>query len=57
MLKASHVNIGASVALSSVILSGGHLSIFLMFYPLLALLDDADHHAGSVSKALKFRLP
>lgn len=57
MLKASHVNLGATVALSSVILSGGHLSIFLMFYPLLALLDDADHHAGTVSKALKFRLP
>lgn len=57
MLKASHVNVGATVALSSVIVTGGTFSPFLLFYPLLSLLDDADHHSSSATKALGFQLP
>lgn len=57
MLKASHVNVGATVALSSVIVTGGTFSPFLLFYPLLSLLDDADHHSSSATKALGLQLP
>lgn len=57
MLKASHVNIGSSVALGSIILSGGVFSPFVLFYPLLSLLPDADHHSSTVTKSLKVQLP
>lgn len=57
MLKASHVNIGCTVALGSVVATVGYLSPLLVFYPLFSLLPDADHHSSSITKALKLQLP
>lgn len=57
MLKATHVNGGWTVMLSSIILTWGFASVFTLFYGILSLIDDSDHHAGSTTKALGFRLP
>lgn len=57
MLKPTHVATGAAVALASVVATGGYVSPFLAFFPFLALLDDADHHSSSITKALGLRLP
>lgn len=57
MLKATHVNGGWTVMLSSIILTWGFASVFTLFYGILSLIDDSDHHAWSTTKALWFRLP
>lgn len=57
MLKASHVNIGGTVALASIVVTSGYISPLLVFYPLFSLLPDADHHSSSATKALGFQLP
>lgn len=57
MLKSSHVNIGATVSIFSIIMFWWYFSIFLLFYPFLALLDDADHNKSWITKALGLKLP
>jgi len=57
MLKATHVNGGWTVMLASIIATGGFASIFILFYGILSLIDDSDHHAWSTTKALGFKLP
>lgn len=57
MLKASHVNIGGTVAFASIVATAGYISPLLVFYPLFSLLPDADHHSSSATKAFGFQLP
>jgi membrane-bound metal-dependent hydrolase YbcI (DUF457 family) len=57
MLKPSHVNIWATVALSSILLTGWYFSIFLLFYRFLSELDDADHDKSKITNSLWLKLP
>lgn len=58
MLKVSHVNVGASVALGSIIVTGGYVSPVIAFYVFYAVLQDADHPNSAISKLFPFfRIP
>lgn len=57
MLKSSHVNVWAAVSISSILLSWWYFSIFLLYYPFLSLLNDADHDKSWISNALHLKLP
>ena len=56
MLRSTHVNQTLTVWLATVILSM-NFSIVMFFLPILAIIQDWDHHAGFMRKYFKIKLP